>query len=99
MLKQITLPTVSVSALTDISSVLPPRANAEQLSAGFQIPYSLESAKWPILVVHRSGGPRLEGSRDIGRTEQQLIKDVYLHRIYSDGAVTANDDCQMANLD
>ncbi len=87
MLKQISLPRVSASAFSDISSLMPPRANAEQLSAGFQIPFSLKVLSGPFWSYTESGGPRLVGAWDIGKTEQQLNQNVYLHRIYSDGAV------------
>ncbi|WMW79644.1 hypothetical protein RF679_13415 [Undibacterium cyanobacteriorum] len=87
MLKQISLPPASVSAFTDHASLMPPRANAEQLSAGFQIPYYLKVLSGPFWSFTESGGARLVGWWDIGKYEHELQTAVYSHGILSDGTV------------
>ncbi|MEB0029726.1 hypothetical protein QN372_03110 [Undibacterium sp. RTI2.1] len=89
MVKQINLPEIKTSYFKNTKQLLRPQAEAEELSAHFQVPYFLRYRGVPFWRKSEAAGIQLAGWWDIGNVDIALQKKIGKNTIYSDGKLVS----------
>lgn len=87
----IKLPKTKPSFFKSMEEIGRPSANAEQLSAQYQIPHRVVVLNKPVWGGDNNSYPILMGAWDIGRVESRLTRPVYEVAIGIDGEVSIGE--------
>lgn len=91
--KHISLPKVATSYFTHAREVVPPGAQAEQVSAAFSVPHTVQTSSGPRwLPGGHYGDIHIGGAWDFGIVKVQLAQPVKRTTIFRSGKLEVNDD-------
>lgn len=91
LFQQVKLPKAKSSFFKSVEEIGRPSANAEQLSAQYQIPHQVIALDKPMWGGDNNSYPILMGAWDIGRVESRLTRPVYEVAIGINGEISIGE--------